>query len=202
LEHHHRTQNLARVHLVERVLDVVEADAFGHELLQRQPALQVEADQRGEVAFGKAIAVPGRLQCPTAGEEVDQRHLQLHVRCRNTHQHNGSGEIAGVERLLPGLRSPDRVDHDVGTVAVGEVLDGLHRIEFLGVYRVRRAETAGQVQLLVVGVDGDYPLGADKLRPGNGGITDAAATDHGDGVVAVHRAGVDRRSDTRHHSAA
>ena len=72
-------------------VDVLEADAFGDELLQRQPALQVETDQGGEVALGQAVAVPRRLQRTAAGEEVDQGHLQCHVRCRNTHQHNGSG---------------------------------------------------------------------------------------------------------------
>ena len=58
-QHHHRAQHLAVVHFVERLLDVAEADAFGDELLQRQPALQVEVDQGGEVAFGQAVAVPG-----------------------------------------------------------------------------------------------------------------------------------------------
>jgi len=47
------------VHLVEGVLDLVEPDAFGDELLQREPALQVQADEGGEVAFGQAVAVPG-----------------------------------------------------------------------------------------------------------------------------------------------
>ena len=58
------------------VLDVVDADPLGDELLQRQPALQVEADQRREVALGQAVAVPRRLQRAAAGEEVDQRHLE------------------------------------------------------------------------------------------------------------------------------
>ena len=107
----------------------VEPDALGDELLQRQPALQVEADQRREVALGQAVAVPRRLQRAAAGEEVDQRHLQRHVRRRNTDQHDGAGEVAGVERLLPGFRTADRVDHHVGAEAVGEVLDRLDRVD-------------------------------------------------------------------------
>ena len=126
---HHGPQDLAGVHLVEGVLDAVEADAFGDELLQRQPALQIEADQSGEVALGQAVAVPGRLQRSASGEEVDQRHLEGHVRRRNTDQHNRSGQVAGVERLLPGLGTADRVDHHVGAVAVGQVLDGLDDVE-------------------------------------------------------------------------
>ena len=164
--------------------------------------LPVQADQGWEVPLGQAVAVPGGLQRAAAGEEVHQRHLQAHVRCRNPNQHNGSGQIAGVERLLPGLRAAHRVDHHVRTVAVGEVLDGLHDIEVAGIDGVGRAEVAGPVQLGVVGVDGDDPLRPDQPRPGDRGITHAAAADDRDRVVALHVAGVDRRADSGHHTAA
>ena len=128
---HHRTTTERSTSpaciLWNAVLDTVQADAFGDELLQRQPALPVQADQGGEVALGQAVAVPGRLQRAAAGEEVHQRHVQSHVGRRNTNQHNGSGQIAGVEGLLPGLRAADGVDHHVGAEPVGEVLDGLDR---------------------------------------------------------------------------
>lgn len=55
-QHDHGSQYLGGVHLVERVFDVIEADAFGDELLQRQPALQVQRDQ----------GLPGR-QCVIGG---------------------------------------------------------------------------------------------------------------------------------------
>lgn len=41
------------MHLVERLLDVFEPDAFGNEPLQRQPALQVKVDQRGKSLSGR-----------------------------------------------------------------------------------------------------------------------------------------------------
>ena len=112
-----------RVHLVERLLDLVEPDAFGDELVQRQPALQVEVDQGGEVALGQAVAVPGRLERAAAGEEVDQRHLELHVRRRHADQHHRAGQVASVEGLFPGFGAADGVDDDVGAEAVGEILD-------------------------------------------------------------------------------
>ena len=64
---HHRTQDLTGVHLVEGVLDVVEPDAFGDELVQREPALQIQADQRREVTLGQAVAVPARTSATRRG---------------------------------------------------------------------------------------------------------------------------------------
>ena len=100
-------------------------DALGDELLQRQPALPVQVDQHREVPLGQAVAVPRRLQRPAAGEEVDQRHLERHLRGRHADQHHGAGQVAGVERLLPGLGPADRIDHHVGAEAVGQLLDRL-----------------------------------------------------------------------------
>ncbi len=64
------------------------------------------------------------------GEEVHQRHVQAHVGRGHTHQHNGSGQIARVEGLLPGFGPADGVDHHVDAEAVGEVLDGFDDVEF------------------------------------------------------------------------
>ena len=58
------------------------------------------------------------------------------------------------------------------------------------------------VELLVVGVDGDDPLGPDQPGARDGGVTHPAAADHCDGVVSADPAGVDRRADAGHHSAA
>ena len=65
-------QHLAAVHLRRRRPRrrrgaIVSRD----ELVQRQPALQVEVDQHREVAGRQAVAVPGRLQRAAAAEDVD-----------------------------------------------------------------------------------------------------------------------------------
>ena len=107
------------VHLVEGGLDVADADLLGHERVEVEPALLVEVDEHREVARGQAVAVPGRLQRPAATEDVDERDVgHLHVRRRHADQHDGAGEVAGVERLLPRLRASDRVDHHVGAALV------------------------------------------------------------------------------------
>ena len=77
-----------------------------------------------------------------------------------------------------------------------------HRIELAGVDGVRGAEIPRPVQLLVVGVDGDDPLGADQPGARDRGVAHTAAADHGDRVVAGDRAGVDGRTESGHHPAA
>ena len=190
------------MHLVECILDTFEPDALGHELLQRQSALAIEVDQGGEVALRKTVAVPGRLQRSPAGEEVHQRHLQAHIGCRNTHQDNGSGEIAGIESLLPGFRSANGVDHDIGAEAVGQFLDLLDDVVFAGVDGVGGAELPGPLEFGVVGVDGDDRACSDQFCTRDGGVSHSAAADHGDGIVATDSTGIDRRTDTGHHPAA
>ena len=83
----------------------------------------------GKSRSGRQSPYQRRLQRSAAGEEVHQRHLQRHVRGGHADQHDGAGQVAGVERLLPGLGAADRVDDDVGAEAVGQVLDGLDRVE-------------------------------------------------------------------------
>jgi hypothetical protein len=61
-EQHHRTEYVARVHLVERRLDAAERDLLGHERVEVEPALQVEVDQHREVPRRQAVAVPAGLQ--------------------------------------------------------------------------------------------------------------------------------------------
>ena len=76
-------------------------------------------------------------------------------------QHDGAGEVAGVERLLVHLRVADGLDAHVGAVAVGDRLDVLDRIGGRRVDGVRGAEVLGPLELAVVEVDGD-----DRRRAG------------------------------------
>src|SRR6185312_12573401 len=104
--------------------------------------------------------------------------------------------------LLPGFGPPDRVDHHVGAVTVGEVLNSLHWVQLARVDRVGRAEVARPVQLLVVGIYRDDPLGPDQSRARDRGVPHTTAADHRDRVVATDRAGVDRGAQAGHHTAA
>ena len=53
-------------------------------------------------------------------------------------------------------------------------------------HRVGRAELAGPGELALVEVDADDRAGADEARRGDRRVPDAAAAEHGDGVVSLH----------------
>ena len=63
-------------------------------------------------------------------------------------------------------------------------------------------KSRAQSSFSVVDVDGDDRRRADQGGAGDRGVTDAAAADHRDGVVAADVAGVDRRAEAGHHAAA
>ncbi len=86
------------------LLDVLELDPLGHELFERQPTLLVQVDEHREVALGQAVAVPRRLERAAAREEVDQRHLEGHVRVGTPTRTTVAGQVAGVE--TPASRFP------------------------------------------------------------------------------------------------
>src|SRR4051794_41854332 len=72
-EHDDRAQHLAAMHLLERRLEVVDADRLGHELLQRQPALQVQVDEQREVAAREANAGPRPLYPAAPAQDGEER---------------------------------------------------------------------------------------------------------------------------------
>ena len=105
-------EHISVVHLGEGGLDVTDADLLGDEGTEVEAALLVEVDEHREVARGKAVAVPARLQRATAAEDLDERQGDLLVGGRDAHEDNGAGEVAGKEGLLVGLRAADRLDDD------------------------------------------------------------------------------------------
>ena len=114
--------------LLERGLDVGETDLLADERVEVEPALEVEVDQHREVSAREAVAVPAGLQRATASEHVDQRDVRhLHVGCGYADQNERAGEVARVERLLPGLRPADRFDDYVDGF-LGPRLVEMHRL--------------------------------------------------------------------------
>ena len=70
IEYHHRSQDLAEFHLVERILYLIDRDGFGDVPVEVQTAGQIEVDQHGEVPRGQAVAVPGGLESASSAEEL------------------------------------------------------------------------------------------------------------------------------------
>src|SRR3954467_15303481 len=75
-QHHHRPQDLPSLHLVKRLLHVVERDALAHERVEVQSAGLPQVHQEREVAGRQAVAVPRRLELSAAAEDLDERQLE------------------------------------------------------------------------------------------------------------------------------
>ncbi len=180
-----------------------ERDLLGDERVEVEPALLVEVDEHREVAGGQAVAVPAGLQRATAAEDVDERDVgHLHVGGRYADEHDRPGQVAGVERLLPGVRAADRLDDDVRAEPAGELLDRGDRVGRRRVDGVGRAHPLGGVELLGVDVDGDDRRRTGQRATRDRGHADAAAADDRDRLAAGRLAGVDRRAEPGHHAAA
>ncbi len=161
-----------------------------------------QVDQHREIARGQAVAVPRGLQRAAPPEDLEQRKGELTVRRRYADKDDGAGQVTGEERLLVGLRTPDRVDHDIGTEATRQLADRLDGVLVAGVDGVGRSEALGPVELTGVDVDRDDGGRADEGRARDRGVADAATADHGDGVAPPDATGVHSRSETGHDTAA
>src|SRR5690606_25558828 len=96
----------------------------------------------------------------------------------------------------------DRLDADVGAEAAGDAADELDGVAAAGIERVGGAELLGELQLAVVEIDGHDRRRAREVRPGDGGVADAAAPEDRDALAAGDTASVDGRADAGHHPAA
>src|SRR6185312_17298890 len=112
------------------------------------------------------------------------------------------GQVAGVEGLLVGLRPAEGLDHHVGAVPAGQLLDPGDRVGVPRVDHVGGAEALGPLQLPVVHVHRDDGVRAGQVGAGDRTVAHAAAADHRDALAAGHAAGVDGGADAGHHAAA
>src|SRR3954453_4515851 len=190
LEDDHAAQHVAVVNLLERGLGVVQPDRLGDERVEVEAALHVQVDKHREVPGGQAVAVPGGLDRAAAAEDLDQRQLDLHVRRRDADQDDPAGQVAGVESLLEPGRVAARVYPHVYPDPAGQPLDRLVGLGVLRVDRVGGAHLPGPQHLPAVDVDGDDRRRAGELRPGDRGVTAAAAAEDRDALAALDRAGV------------
>ncbi len=104
-------QDLAALHLVERLLDLVEGDGLGHEAVEVEAALagrgRSASGSRGEgrqSPYQLDFSAPPRPKTSMNGSSTHRRPGSRHA-----DQDDGAGEVAGVERLLvapSGCRPP------------------------------------------------------------------------------------------------
>ena len=135
----------------------------------------------GKSRLGRQSPYQLGLSAPAPAEELDHRQVDAHVRVGHADLHERAGEVAGEERLLEHLRVADRLDADVGAVAVGERPDGLDGVVLGGVDGVGGAELLGPARASAASRSTAMTVrGAGQPGAGDGGVADAAAAEHGD----------------------
>ena len=189
------------MHGVEGVFHVVDSDPLGDELLQRQPALLIEVDQRGKVRSGR--------QSPYHEDFNDPPREKMSIKGISTVM---SGVGTPTSTTMPArsrtkkppamLGAPDGINDNVGAEAAGQLAHRRHGVFLDRVDRMRRAEVFGPLQFLVVAVDRD-----DHCSPGHAGtrdgrVADTTAADDRDGVTPTDISGVHRGSQTCHDATA
>src|SRR3954470_2659420 len=117
---HYRTKYFSPFHPRESLLDRIESDPLADETVQVEPSRLPQVDEEREVPRGQAVAVPRRLQRAAVAEDLDERQLDRHRRIRYADEHDGPGEVTGVERLAVCLRSPDCLDDHIRSEATSE----------------------------------------------------------------------------------
>src|SRR5690606_7644736 len=96
----HRAGDRAGLHVGERLVDVVDGDLLGDQLLQLELALLPEVEQLGHVVVDVGRAVPAALD--GLGEvEPGERHVQVHhhVQARDPDEDDLAAGARGVDGL-------------------------------------------------------------------------------------------------------
>ena len=181
-QHHHRAQHLAALHLVERLLDVVERDGLGHELCRgRAGPAGTGRSSIGKSRLGRQSPYQRGFSAPPRPKNSIIGSSSCHVGVGHADLHDGAGQVAGVERLL--VASSGWPTASMHTSAPLPPVSGLDAP------RPRRPSPAltvwvapnslGPLELPVVEVDGDDRGGAGQPGPGDRGVAHAAAAEHG-----------------------
>ena len=115
-EDHHRAQHVAAVHLLERRLDVADADLLGDERVEVEPALLVEVDQHREVA----ATAGSRRTSSTSARRRGRRRRSAGCRgssCPASGRRPARRCRPGRGRRTPASRSPGRPTASITTSA-------------------------------------------------------------------------------------
>src|SRR5881628_1939295 len=186
--------------IVERGGELVERVAARDELVDLEPAAEVEVGEHREVAARAGRAVAAAEDRLVLVEGVDHE-----VERRADLRHADDGERAaraeGVERLADDGDAADRLEGVVGAPA-RQVADGGDGVVLGRVDRVRGAETPRQLELRGHDVDRDDPGRPGQHAALHAGEPDAAEAEDGDRGAGLDARPIEHRADPRHDAAA
>src|SRR3989442_2774014 len=186
--------------IVERGGELVERVAARDELVDLEPAAEVEVGEHREVA-----ARAGRAVAAAEDRLVLVEGMDHEVEPRADLRHADDGERAAraerVERLVDDGEVADRLEGVVGAAA-REIPDGGDGVVLPGVDRVRGAETARQLELRGHDIDGDDPGRPRQHAALHAGEPDAAEAEDGHRGAGLDARPVQHRAHSRHDPAA
>ena len=180
--------------VVEGLVDFVERVAALDDVVDFDTAGDVHVDERLEGAMGAGGAVVAADQRLLLAHHVHQIDRAAVFHRRDPHYDGRAALAGGVERLVGGFGGAEGVEGEIDA-AVGELAHCRRGVHVARVDGVGCAEAAGELQLVVVDVDGDDPRGVEHPRALDGVEADAAGADHGDGHAGVGGRLVDHRAD-------
>src|SRR6266566_1747138 len=183
--------------IVERGGELVERVAARDELVDLEPAAEVEVGEHREIA-----ARAGRAVAAAEDRLVLVEGMDHEVEPRADLRHTDDGERAArAERLADDREVADRLEGVVGAAA-REIADGRDGVVLPGVDRVRGAETARQLELRGHDVDGDDPGRPRQHAAPHAGEPDAAEAEDGHRGAGLDARPVQHRAHARHDAAA
>src|SRR5438093_2728889 len=186
--------------IVERGGELVERVAARDELVDLEPAAEVEVGEHREVAARAGRAVAAAEDRLVLVEGVDHE-----VEPRADLRHADDGERAAraerLERLADDGEVADRLEGVVGAAA-REIADGGDGVVLPGVDRVRGAEAARELELRGHDVDGDDPGRPRQHAALHAGEPDAAEAEDGHRGAGLDARPVQQQAHSRHDPAA
>src|SRR5215204_309044 len=195
---------LALVHQVETLVDALQGQLVGDEIVDVDLSLHVPVDDLRHVG-APLRAAEGGAAPDAAGDELERSRRDLAACLGDTDDDRfAPAPMAAFERLAHRVHVADALEREIRPAA-GEVDDRLHDLVATDLVRVdemRHAELLGNGALARVEVDTDDLVGADHAGALDDVEADAAEPEHGDVRARPHLRGVDHRADAGGHPAA
>src|SRR5437016_11107599 len=170
--------DLAAPERLEPFVDLVELVGPADQLVDLEPAVEVEIDQPREIDVRPHRAVHGALDALFLERHQVRRDRRAHAHGGHADDDGGAARADRVEDLERRRLAADRVEGVVGAAASRQLAHAVHDLLLGGVDRVRGAELAGERELVREQIARD-----DLARAGQAGALDhvepdAAAADH------------------------
>ncbi len=203
---------------VRRFVDVFEPVTLRDHRVEIEVAVLVPVEELREIAIGLARSADAADE--TLFVEQHVHRVQFDRRAGNADEHRGAAgvhaEVAGAacgRDLLHRFANADAVEREVHTgdrrfqngefvVVWRQLVDRLHRIDLARVDHVRGAEAMREFELRFVEIDRDDRIRAGHACTNDRREADAAHTEDGNALAALHAGGVDHGACAGHYRAA